>query len=163
MGFNQFPSFVDVLDPDGYVDRQRQNQNHDAETDIVKTYYLERCLPDISQIVDRLRELKKDHPNLKKVYVLSNAWESWLGELKRELMKVPVAKGKGEEGISENVKLDPEAGAGEAWEEVITSYDLLLDAEQRYVGMAVDMAIAERAEVFVGNGVSNKVVCFFGS
>ncbi|KAF8330241.1 hypothetical protein F5887DRAFT_895963 [Amanita rubescens] len=134
MGFNQFPSFVDVLDPDGYVDRQRQNQNHDAEIDIVKTYYLERCLPDISQIVDRLGKLKKDHPNLKKVYVLSNAWESWLGELRRELMK---------------------AGAGEAWEEVITSNDLLLDAEQRYVGMAVDMAIAERAEVFVGNGFSS--------
>ncbi|KAF8342548.1 hypothetical protein F5887DRAFT_350555 [Amanita rubescens] len=70
-------------------------------------------------------------------------------------MKVPVAKGKGEEGMSENVKLDSEAGAGEAWEEVITSNDLLLDAEQRYVGMAVDMAIAERAEVFVGNGFSS--------
>lgn len=155
MGFNQFPSFVDVLDPDGYVDRQRQNQNHDAETDIIKSYYLERCLPDIPQIVDRLRELKNDHPNLKKVYVLSNAWESWLGELRRELMKAPVV-----DGTSENVKLDAEAGAEEAWEEVITSYDLLLDAEQRYVGMAVDMAIAERAEVFVGNGVSNNVVFF---
>ena len=70
-------------------------------------------------------------------------------------MKAPVV-----DGTSENVKLDAEAGAEEAWEEVITSYDLLLDAEQRYVGMAVDMAIAERAEVFVGNGVSNNVVFF---
>lgn len=31
--------------------------------------------------------------------------------------------------------------------------DLVLDAEQRHVAVAVDMAVAERAEVFVGNGV----------
>ena len=151
MGFNQFPSFVDVLDPDGYVDRQRHNQNHDSETDIIKSYYLTRCLPDIPQIVERLREVKRQHPNLKRVYVLSNAWETWLDELRRELTKAPVGKS---ESDGPSARWDPEAAAEGPWEEVITSYDLLLDAEQRYVGMAVDMAIAERADVFVGNGVS---------
>ena len=34
-----------------------------------------------------------------------------------------------------------------------STVELRLDDEQEYVGMAVDMAIAEKAEVFVGNGV----------
>jgi hypothetical protein len=36
-----------------------------------------------------------------------------------------------------------------------SSLDVRLDGEQAYVAMAVDMAIAEKAEVFVGNGVSS--------
>jgi hypothetical protein len=40
------------------------------------------------------------------------------------------------------------------WEDVVTGNDLILDSEQRYVDVAVDMAIAEQVEVFVGNGVS---------
>jgi hypothetical protein len=30
--------------------------------------------------------------------------------------------------------------------------DIVLDSEQKHVAMAVGMAIAEKAEVFVGNG-----------
>jgi hypothetical protein len=37
---------------------------------------------------------------------------------------------------------------------VAASQHLVLDAEQKDVGMAVDMEIARRAAVFVGNGVS---------
>ena len=40
------------------------------------------------------------------------------------------------------------------WDEMVTSLDIKLDEEQEYVAMAVDMAIAEKAEVSVGNGVS---------
>ncbi|KAF8890962.1 hypothetical protein BD779DRAFT_220522 [Infundibulicybe gibba] len=36
-----------------------------------------------------------------------------------------------------------------------TGFDLVLDAEQKYVGMAVDMALAERTEIFVRNGFSS--------
>lgn len=39
------------------------------------------------------------------------------------------------------------------WTTVATSRDLALDADQRDVSMAVDMEIARRAAVFVGNGV----------
>jgi hypothetical protein len=35
-----------------------------------------------------------------------------------------------------------------------SSLDLRLDMEQQHVAMAVDMAIAEKSEVFIGNGVS---------
>jgi hypothetical protein len=41
----------------------------------------------------------------------------------------------------------------EGWT-VVASRDLVLDAEQKDVSMAVDMEIARRAAVFVGNGVS---------
>lgn len=42
----------------------------------------------------------------------------------------------------------------DGWEDVVVSEDLTLDKEQKGVNVAVDMSIAERAEVFVGNGVS---------
>ena len=42
----------------------------------------------------------------------------------------------------------------DGWDDLKSSLDVRLDGEQNYVAMAVDMAIAEKAEVFVGNGVS---------
>jgi hypothetical protein len=42
----------------------------------------------------------------------------------------------------------------DGWDDLKSSLDVRLDGEQGYVAMAVDMAIAEKAEVFVGNGVS---------
>jgi hypothetical protein len=43
---------------------------------------------------------------------------------------------------------------GEGWGTVVGSPDLILNDEQTEVAMAVDMEIARRAEVFIGNGVS---------
>lgn len=51
------------------------------------------------------------------------------------------------EGLRDKLRED-------GWEDVMGSAGLALDREQRYVSGAVDMGIAERAEVFVGNGVS---------
>ena len=39
------------------------------------------------------------------------------------------------------------------WEHIGTSRDLRLTGEQKHNSQAVDMAIAQRAEVFIGNGV----------
>ncbi|KAL0569815.1 hypothetical protein V5O48_012148 [Marasmius crinis-equi] len=41
------------------------------------------------------------------------------------------------------------------WDDVVDSNDLRLDAWQKQVSGTVDMAIAEKAEVFVGNGFSS--------
>lgn len=68
------------------------------------------------------------------MYVLSNEWAWALGELKGAL-------------------------AEDGWTDVVSTVDVQLDAAQYHVSMAVDMAIAERAEVFVGNGV--RVLCPF--
>lgn len=65
---------------------------------------------------------------LRRVFVLTNAAPVWLNGLKRKLL-------------------------ADGWENVIFKGDLVLDKEQKGVDVAVDMSIAERAEVFVGNGV----------
>ena len=62
------------------------------------------------------------------MYLLTNVWGWWLNGLKGVL------------------KVD-------GWDEMVTSLDIKLDEEQEYVAMAVDMAIAEKAKVFIGNGV----------
>jgi hypothetical protein len=63
------------------------------------------------------------------VYVLSNEWAWSLDGLKNALEE-------------------------DGWDDLVSSTDIVLDSEQKHVAMAVDMAIAEKAEVFIGNGVS---------
>lgn len=41
----------------------------------------------------------------------------------------------------------------DGWTTVVTSRDLEFDSEQKEVGMAVDMDLARKAAVFIGNGV----------
>jgi hypothetical protein len=130
MGLNQFPSLPDKFDP-GRYDPETERAEHEG-------YYLEHCLPTIAQIASKLNALREENPGLRRVYVLSNGWGWWLDGLRRELV--------GEAG--------KEGKAGGGWDDLKSSGDLKLDGEQGYVGMAVDMAIAEKAEVFVGNGVS---------
>ncbi|KAJ8691310.1 hypothetical protein PTI98_010894 [Pleurotus ostreatus] len=43
----------------------------------------------------------------------------------------------------------------DGWHTIATSKDLTLDEEQTDVNMAVDMDIARRAAVFIGNGWSS--------
>ncbi|GLB42102.1 putative GDP-fucose protein O-fucosyltransferase [Lyophyllum shimeji] len=100
------------------------------KSDAYNDYYMLHCLPTVEQLVERLRAVRKDRPRLRRVYVLTNAWGWWLNGLKAALQR-------------------------DGWDDLKSSYDLELDSEQRYVAMAVDMAIAEKAEVFVGNGFSS--------
>ncbi|CAK5283570.1 unnamed protein product [Mycena citricolor] len=99
--------------------------------------YMPHCFPTVDQLVQRLEQVRADHaaryphrPPLKRVFVLTNA-RGWLvRSLEEELKK-------------------------EGWTDVWSSYDLLLDSAQKGVAMAVDMALAEGAEVFLGNGFSS--------
>lgn len=65
---------------------------------------------------------------LKDVFILTNGSKSWIGAL-RELLK--------EDG----------------WEEVKASRDFTLSQDGQAVNQGIDMAIANWAEVFLGNGV----------
>ncbi|KAF8890964.1 hypothetical protein BD779DRAFT_1671103 [Infundibulicybe gibba] len=104
-----------------------------------RSYYLKHCLPSVPQIVERLREVRSSlpRPTMANVYILSNAGKQWVGNLRTALI---------ESGWKNSIK---------------TSFDLVLDAEQRHVGMAVDMAFAERAEFSLGTGfvVSTLAIC----
>lgn len=68
---------------------------------------------------------------LRHLYLMTNAWPSFVNELREALL-------------------------ADGWETLTSSLDVErgLDGEQKWVSMAVDMAVAERAAVVVGNGVS---------
>jgi hypothetical protein len=105
------------------------------EHSLMEEYYLQHCLPTVEQIVEKLNGLRKENPGLKRVYVLTNGWGWWLNGLKSALQK-------------------------DGWDDMKSSFDIQLDSEQTYVSMAVDMAIAEKAEIFVGNGVRHFLYSF---
>jgi len=140
MGLNQFPSLPDKFYPTLYSSSSSSRSSQSSslppspqppsdDPHAREAYYLQHCLPTVPQIVSKLRQLRDEHPSLRRVYVLSNGWGWWLNGLKGALQK-------------------------DGWDDLKSSLDVRLDGEQQYVAMAVDMAIAEKAEVFVGNGVS---------
>ncbi|KAJ7247589.1 hypothetical protein C8J57DRAFT_1080775 [Mycena rebaudengoi] len=94
--------------------------------------FLGHCWPYIDQIVAKVRIARKDFAKtdgLDAVYIATNEKGGWLGEMMNALRK-------------------------DGWA-VSSSQDLVLDAEQLGVSMSVDMEIARRAAVFVGNGISS--------
>lgn len=99
------------------------------DADARLAYYLDHCWPSTEQVVEKLRDVRAEYPGLRRVYVLSNAGAWSLDALKSALEE-------------------------DGWDDLVSSTDIVLDSEQKYVAMAVDMAIAEKAEVFIGNGVS---------
>ncbi|KAJ7473632.1 hypothetical protein B0H11DRAFT_2036669 [Mycena galericulata] len=104
--------------------------------------FLARCWPDVAAVVTKVAEARRDYlghaadldrtlgsATLDVIYVLTNDKSEWIGEVRKALFQ-------------------------DGWT-VATSQDLVLDTEQTDVSMAVDMEIARRAEVFVGNGWSS--------
>jgi hypothetical protein len=62
------------------------------------------------------------------LYVLTNAGADWFAEFKANML-------------------------ADGWGTVVSGTDFVLDDEQKEVDMAMDMEIARRAAVFIGNGV----------
>ncbi|KAJ7085331.1 hypothetical protein C8R43DRAFT_313729 [Mycena crocata] len=99
--------------------------------------FLQRCWPDLARVVGKAAEARADYrahvakgdgtqTTLDVFYLLTNEKSPWIDDLKVALRN-------------------------DGWT-VATSRDLVLDTEQTDVSMAVDMEIARRAAVFVGNG-----------
>ena len=103
-----------------------------GEEDHRMAVYLRRCLPTVEQIVEKVEAIRASAAGagLKSVYIMTNGDRAWLGELHDALRRV------------------------HAWEHIATSRDTVLTHEQKYVSQAMDMLVGERAQVFVGNGVS---------
>ncbi|KAF8177010.1 hypothetical protein BJ912DRAFT_1132794 [Pholiota molesta] len=103
---------------------------------------LEHCLPSDDAIlkkirdsrIDYLKATEKKHGEKKMeidiLYILTNDDSEWLNEVKRTMK-------------------------ADGWRVVATSRDLKLDMEGKDVGMAVDMEIARKASIFIGNGWSS--------
>ncbi len=94
--------------------------------------YTRHCFPDIDMIVERVEEIRRTGAGsgLTNVYIMTNGSPSWISKLKAALR------------------------ARHPWPHVASSRDLVLTPEQKYVSQALDVLVAQRAQVFVGNGVS---------
>ncbi|KAJ7626630.1 hypothetical protein DFH06DRAFT_1228144, partial [Mycena polygramma] len=104
---------------------------------------LKHCLPTTAQFMQRIREVREEYVRAGEVtslgkskrlldvlYLLTNEHGPWLDEIKEALRKA-------------------------GWYTIVSTRDLRLDAEQEDVSMAVDMLMARRAAVFLGNGWSS--------
>ncbi|KAF9059785.1 hypothetical protein BDP27DRAFT_1340719 [Rhodocollybia butyracea] len=148
MGVNQFHSLPDRFEADEYLREHRpltditsivSTRNSTIPTSIphrtaeehavLTPYYLEHCLPEIPAIVQRLHEVRLEYE------MHSSAPPS---EEKYTLKRIYLLSN----GWPYWLNSLRSALKADGWEDV-------------HVSMAVDMAIAEKAEVFVGNGFSS--------
>lgn len=113
----------------------------DKKEEAIKHYYFKHCLPTIEEVVERAREVQDDwakaadahgHPHtpLTRIILLSNGWPAFLLDLASALRK------EGWEVV------DPDESTRKGM------------GKLKDVDVAVDMALAQRAEVFLGNGFS---------
>lgn len=130
-GFNKFATLPDKF-------RTPHDGGNGQTTEANVQYYLQRCFPTIEQIVERVRQVLVDQKKiygrtkeLKRVYIMTNGDKAWLSDLKEALM-----------GIKK-------------WDSVTSSRDLQLSWEAKPVAQAMDMLVGQRAQVFIGNGVSH--------
>ncbi|KAJ7104183.1 hypothetical protein B0H15DRAFT_13023 [Mycena belliarum] len=97
---------------------------------------MEHCSPSLDAILTKVHVARAEYlrasqtKTLDVLYILTNERDEWLEELLAALRK-------------------------ENWGTLVTSHELELDAEQIDVSGAVDMDIARRAAVFIGNGWSS--------
>ncbi|KAI6008585.1 hypothetical protein EDC04DRAFT_2581965 [Pisolithus marmoratus] len=127
--WNSFPEFIDKLE-----------KPRNATSDQILKMYIQRCYPDIQQIVDRVRHVRQESRpkhDLNYLYVMTNGPDSWVEELKSALAK------------------DAEEHRQPKWKSVKSSQDLELTWEETFVSQGIDMYIAQRAEVIIGNGWSS--------
>jgi hypothetical protein len=94
--------------------------------------YLRRCLPTAQQIVTKVEEVRASMAgkDLRNIYIMTNGDRAWLAGLKAALH------------------------SAHAWDHIATTRDVVLTWEEKFVSQTMDMLIGQRAQVFVGNGVS---------
>jgi len=124
-GFNQLPQLLDRFDS---PPRPKEGNITQAIYDA----YAKSCYPSIEDIVQKVVEVKytKAGKDLHNIYIMTNGKNPWLSELKEALRKL----GK--------------------WKQISSSRELKVTWEQKYVVQSIDMAVGQRADVFIGNGVS---------
>ena len=124
-GFNQLPELLDYFNP---PPRPKVGN----ATQAIYDAYTKSCYPSIEEIVQKVAEVKqtKAGSGLSNIYIMTNGKRPWLGELKKALHK------------SGN------------WNQISTSRELRITWEQKFVAQSIDMVVGQRADVFIGNGVS---------
>lgn len=124
-GWSAFNSFPEL--PDKY-DPVRSDPRLSPEN---RKAYMDHCYPGIEQMVRKVERVREESRELlDHIYIMTNGADSWVTELKTALRALG------------------------GWEHIGSNRDLSLTWEQKYVAQAVDMLVAQRAQVFIGNGVS---------
>ena len=93
-------------------------------------YYTNHCYPSSERIISKIESVRQKHGTLRRLYVMTNVKGSWLASLLEKLEQTA------------------------SWDTIATSRDLNVTQEQRYASQALDALVAQRAEAFIGNGVS---------
>jgi hypothetical protein len=132
--WNLLPGMVDKYTP--HPEAWKSNTTENVR---IQQSHMDHCYPSLGYILRRIESVLRDHPPelIKKVFILTNADAAFVQLLK--------------EAIKESLKLDALSSA---------SGDLGLDERARGAQPGVDMEIAARAEIFLGNGVSVKIWAF---
>ncbi|KAH0826320.1 hypothetical protein J3R83DRAFT_5269 [Lanmaoa asiatica] len=118
--FNSFPGLPDKYDQ-AHADPRLSPENREA--------YMARCHPGIEQIVDKVKTVREEsRERLDYLYIMTNAADSWIGDLK--------------------VALHTLGG----WHHIGSNRDLSLTWEQKYVAQALDMLVAQKAQVHASHG-----------
>jgi hypothetical protein len=137
MGFNEFPGLPDRFAPPVPSSGSYDDYRYDL-TPEQRACFHAHCFPDLEQMISCVREVRAlllPTTKLTRVYLLTNRRPEWLEKLKDTLQEDSTRKGLDE------------------WEHIGTGRDLRLTRKQKQNSQAVDMAIVQRAEVFIGNGV----------
>lgn len=94
-----------------------------------------RCHPSIPEIVAKVLAVRATEAGkgVRRLHIMTNGGPAYIANLKRALW---------------------DAVAPGGWDSISSSRDLVLNWEQRFVAQAVDVLVAQRAQVLIGNGVS---------
>ncbi len=136
-----------------------------------KSFYVKHCYPDAEEIKQKVREVLHDYEKylveksrdswwsrlrlsaplarkrVKKVYIMSNGDKEWLDQVKQAL----VADAQRSHWKKSEWEFEW------TWDGVGSSRDLEAGWEEKWVLQVMDMYVGQRAELFVGNGVSRRV------
>ncbi|KAI0829867.1 hypothetical protein BC628DRAFT_1359061 [Trametes gibbosa] len=94
--------------------------------------YRKRCLPTLQEIAAKVAEVRASPAahGVRRLYIMTNGRPDYVRELKDALWSLG------------------------GWDMIASSRDLVLNWEQKFVSQAVDMLVAQRAQVLLGNGFS---------
>lgn len=129
--WNLLPDMIDKYTPHPEAWKSNTTENIRIQQD-----HMDHCYPSLGYILRRIESVLRDHPSetIKKVFILTNADATFVRLLK--------------EAIKESLKIDAFSSA---------TGDLGLDERARGAQPGVDMEIAARAEIFLGNGVRTEI------
>ncbi len=132
---NSFPALPDAFLPPGVPGPVMPNGKvagnwHAGAAQ--RAYYRRRCFPSIPEIVAKVLAVRATEAGqgVRRLHIMTNGKAPYIANLKRALWEAA------------------------EWDAISSSRDLVLNWEQKFVAQAVDVLVAQRAQVLIGNGVS---------